>query len=83
MIRKCQETFPLIDLFCIPGIKESRVYLRGGIKYLAPVRVLPIDDYHLSVLSELLTFSDCEDRKHACGFGEFAKPSRVEERNFL
>lgn len=35
------------------------------------------------VLSELLTFSDCDDRSRECAFGEFEKPTTENERNFL
>lgn len=37
----------------------------------------------LSVLSELLTFSDCNSTDNACGFGEFVKPKDMHERNVL
>uniref|UniRef100_A0A914HH71 Alpha-2-macroglobulin domain-containing protein n=1 Tax=Globodera rostochiensis TaxID=31243 RepID=A0A914HH71_GLORO len=36
-----------------------------------------------TLLSELLTFSDCEHRHKDCGFGEFGRPKEPTERNLV
>lgn len=37
----------------------------------------------MTVLAELLTFSDCEFRLRECAFGEFGRPKEKSERNLM